>query len=470
MEDQDTKGSLFQDLTNKNNSNSSKIIDDNEEIHQPTEVESLCVNCGENGVTTLLLAKIPHYREVILSSFYCEICGFRNNNIQSGGAIQDQGIQYKVKIRENEDLSRQVVRSEHATVRIPEIDLEIPPGTSGTVTTVEGILKRTVEGLMQDQPVRIHMDPDGAAQIEDYVNKIENQLISLNSAFHLVIKDPSGNSYVENPHAPKPDPFTEVQQYVRSTDENHQLCIYEDNETDSKLKTSESNEVKNQSTSESENPIDLENEVLTFPTNCPDCNAPCTTNMKVTKIPFFKEVVIMATICDACGHKTNEVKSGGGIESTGTKITLKVTGSFDLSRDVLKSETASIEIPDIEFEMGSHAIGGRFTTLEGLLENVLEKIENNPMASFGALPGDSAKDETKLKMDEFKLKLKEMISGEKNFTFILDDPAGNSYLQNLYAPDADPEMIVEKYERTFDQNEDLGLNDMKVENYGEENV
>ena len=105
MEDQDTKGSLFQDLTNKNSSNSSKIID-NEEIHQPTEVESLCVNCGENGVTTLLLAKIPHYREVILSSFYCEICGFRNNNIQSGGAIQDQGIQYKVlKIQSNSDLN-----------------------------------------------------------------------------------------------------------------------------------------------------------------------------------------------------------------------------------------------------------------------------------------------------------------------------------------------------------------------------
>ena len=105
MEDQDSKGNLFQDLTNKNSSNSSKIID-NEEIHQPTEVESLCVNCGENGVTTLLLAKIPHYREVILSSFYCEICGFRNNNIQSGGAIQDQGIQYKVfKIQSNSDLN-----------------------------------------------------------------------------------------------------------------------------------------------------------------------------------------------------------------------------------------------------------------------------------------------------------------------------------------------------------------------------
>ena len=31
----------------------------------------------------------------------------------------------------------------------------------------------------------------------------------------------------------------------------------------------------------------------------------------------------MATVCDACGDKTNEVKSGGGIEEKGRKIKLK---------------------------------------------------------------------------------------------------------------------------------------------------
>jgi zinc finger protein len=56
----------------------------------------------------------------------------------------------------------------------------------------------------------------------------------------------------------------------------------------------------------------------------------------ISGIPHFKEVVIMATVCDFCGHKTNEVKSGGGIEPQGKKITLKVTESSDLSRDVLK--------------------------------------------------------------------------------------------------------------------------------------
>ena len=62
-----------------------------------------------------------------------------------------------------------------------------------------------------------------------------------------------------------------------------------------------------------------------------------------SEIPHFKEVVIMATVCDSCGHKTNEVKSGGGIEPTGKKMTLTVKGhktpsqtEEDLSRDILK--------------------------------------------------------------------------------------------------------------------------------------
>lgn len=50
----------------------------------------------------------------------------------------------------------------------------------------------------------------------------------------------------------------------------------------------------------------------------------------------------------------------------------------------------------------------------------------------------------------------------------MDDPAGNNYLQNLYAPDDDPQLTVEEYERSHQQNEDLGLNDMKTENYEEE--
>ena len=64
-----------------------------------------------------------------------------------------------------------------------------------------------------------------------------------------------------------------------------------------------------------------------------------------------------------------------------------------------------------------------------------------------------------------------MKNAERPFTLIIDDPLSNSYVQNLYAPDPDPNMTIETYERTWLQNEELGLNDMKVEGYTyEENV
>jgi hypothetical protein len=41
-------------------------------------------------------------------------------------------------------------------------------------------------------------------------------------------------------------------------------------------------------------------------------------------------------------------------------------------------------------------------------------------------------------------------------------------LQNLFAPDPDPAMTIETYVRAWEQNEELGLNDMMVEGYNED--
>ena len=42
--------------------------------------------------------------------------------------------------------------------------------------------------------------------------------------------------------------------------------------------------------------------------------------------------------------------------------------------------------------------------------------------------------------------------------------------QNPYAPDSDPCLVVENYVRTYEQNDSLGLNDMKTENYSWSNA
>lgn len=58
------------------------------------------------------------------------------------------------------------------------------------------------------------------------------------------------------------------------------------------------------------------------------------------------------------------------------------------------------------------------------------------------------------------------MQGERKVTIILNDPAGNSYVQSLTDDDTlDERLIIERYDRTFEQNEELGLNDMKIENY-----
>jgi C4-type Zn-finger protein len=44
----------------------------------------------------------------------------------------------------------------------------------------------------------------------------------------------------------------------------------------------------------------------------------------------------MATNCEFCGYKDNEVKSGAAISEQGKRITIRCEDREDLSRDILK--------------------------------------------------------------------------------------------------------------------------------------
>lgn len=420
-----------------------------DEEQQPAEIESLCMNCYQNGMTRLLFTKVPFFKEIIVSSFTCDSCGWSNTEIQSAGRIQDQGVRYSLSIKNKRDVNREVVKTDYATTCIPEIDFEIPACTQkGALSTVEGILERTIVGLQQEQPLRRAENAQVAEKIDQFITKLQS-LKDGETPFTFIIDDPSGNSFIENPFAPQKDEALTVTLYRRSAEQDSLLGI--------------------ESLEDQKNPEekpDLRDEVLQFQTNCPECNAPAATNMKLVQIPHFKEVIIMATNCDACGHRTNEVKSGGAIEPLGTKITLHITDPSDITRDVLKSETCGISIPELEFELGMGALGGKFTTLEGLLKDIRELVvDKNPFTL-----GDSSTSDRKEKLQEFGKKIDQILEGQMDAHFILDDPAGNSYLQNVYAPEEDPEMQVEKYERSFEQKEDLGLNDMKTEGYEEETL
>lgn len=424
---------------------------------ETTEIESFCLNCEKNGITRLLLTKIPFYKEVVLMSFHCEHCGYRNNEIQSGGKIEEKGVRITLKVNSLEDLNRQVYKSDFTSVKIPELEFEIPSQSQkGEVTTVEGVIDRSVEGLEQDQPARREEDPEAAAQIDAFLNKLKD-LKTVASPFTFIVEDISGNSFISNPNAPLQDPSCTTAYFVRQKKQDHILGIYDREEVSDAAPG-----VMKQFDPDSFKYEDLEGEVLIFQTNCSNCNAPCETTMKMTSIPYFKDVVIMGTHCEACGHRTNEVKSGGGIEPKGVRIEVAVATPEDYARDVLKSETCSLEVPELELSVGPSAVSGRFTTVEGLLKAMKDQLSEN-----SALFTDSLDSGSEGRMSLFLKKFSDLVDNMKPVTLVLDDPAGNSYVLSLTDPAPDPALKITRYERSFEQNEDLGLNDMKTENYEE---
>ena len=113
-------------------------------------ISSLCMDCGANGETRFMYTKIPMFKEIILSSFSCEECGFKNNEVQFGGKLADKGCKYQLAVIDQEGLNRSVVKSENASIRIPELDFEIPAQTQkGSIKTVEGYLLASIEGISE---------------------------------------------------------------------------------------------------------------------------------------------------------------------------------------------------------------------------------------------------------------------------------------------------------------------------------
>lgn len=144
------------------------------------------------------------------------------------------------------------------------------------VTTIEGIIDRSITGLEQDQDRRRKDNPDIADQIDNFISKLK-ALKDVDEPFTIIFEDISGNTFVQNPNAPQKDENCEIHYFARTMQQNHTLGIYIENE-DKIL----------QPINEEEYTLEeMQGEVMTFPTNCPECNSPCETNMKMTSMKRY---------------------------------------------------------------------------------------------------------------------------------------------------------------------------------------
>ena len=413
------------------------------------------------GSTRLLLYHIPYFREVLLSSFSCDHCGHKDNSVRPAGKIQEKGSKYMLRLDNKKDLERQIVRNDTAVLKIEDIDLEMPTGQS-QLTNIEGILLQISTELEAGQAARKEQSVETYTALQAIIERLKKMMDTSGLPFTLSIDDPSGNSFIEPFPDDKGNKYTR-HDYLRTADQNEQLGLGGE-----EVEEEEEEE-------EEETPVGLPDSeivngvVYSLHETCPACARKCLVNMQRVEIPHFKEVFIIATNCSHCGYRTSDVKTGGAVPEKGKRITLKVLKIEDLSRDLLKSETCVLKCPDIDLHVEPGTLGGRFTTVEGLITQIRDQLRGQvydiQTEGNGVSGGDSMPEQTKTQWDGFFAKLDSALKVHKPFSIVLEDPLANSYVQSLSDDTDDPQIHVEEYERTHEENEGLGLNDMKTEGY-----
>ncbi|OKL57658.1 hypothetical protein UA08_07216 [Talaromyces atroroseus] len=454
---------MLDSMTQKKEGNESQFqklgdVVEGEDDNGVVEVESLCMNCHENGTTRLLLLRVAFFHDIILESFECPHCYFKDNSVKSASQIQVFGTKYTLVVENEEDLQRQVIKSDTAIFKLETLEIEMPKGES-QLTNVEGVLQKIHSTLESEQDLRKTQAPELYNALEVIIGKIALMLKREAFPFTISLDDMTGNSYIA-PTAHDTGNKYKRRDYPRSHEQNEELGIAADPDAQ---KTEAQNMVQSAG-----NPEDLDiidGQVYTLPAECPGCAKSCVVNMQKVSIPYFKEVFIWATICDHCGYKTNEVKTGGEVPEKGKRLVLKVESTEDLSRDILKSDTCALYSHELEMSVQPGTLGGRFTTVEGLLTEVRDQLHGQIFDVGDTGAGDSLSSSDKETWTRFFDRLDSAIKGEFKFVITLEDPLANSYVQNLHLPDPDPQLHEEEYTRTEEEEEDLGLRDMKTEGY-----
>ncbi|CAA2977061.1 Hypothetical predicted protein, partial [Olea europaea subsp. europaea] len=102
-----------------------------------------------------------------------------------------------------------------------------------------------------------------------------------------ILEDISGNTFISNPNAPQADHNLESHHFSRTTAQDHLLGIYSQEEVTGEKQAETGAEGVMRSIAEGEFTYEnMMGEVMQFPTNCSECNAPCMTNMKMTSILY----------------------------------------------------------------------------------------------------------------------------------------------------------------------------------------
>ncbi len=156
------------------------------------------------------------------------------------------------------------------------------------------------------------------------------------------------------------------------------------------------------------------------PGPCPSCNTEIEYIYKTENIPYFSDILIISATCPSCGYRfidTQMLKHGEP-----ARHTVAITTVEDLNIRIVRSMSASIEIPEIGVHISP---GPQCQGFVSNVEGVLDRIEQVVMGAFQWGTDEEKENATKLLADLARIRC-----GAFPVTLILEDPSGNSGIES----------------------------------------
>ncbi|MEE2629611.1 MAG: ZPR1 zinc finger domain-containing protein [Candidatus Thermoplasmatota archaeon] len=161
-----------------------------------------CQQCSTEGITMLTSSsEIPYFGEYTQITLCCDNCGWKHTDfIPSEGVLP--GF-WSLEIDESDKLDARVVRSSSCTVRIPEVEIEVFPGSSssGFITNIEGLINRFIDAIGTIvRGANGDPDDDGEEEALALLEKLDNVKSGLESVT-IELLDPRGRSQIVHDQA-----------------------------------------------------------------------------------------------------------------------------------------------------------------------------------------------------------------------------------------------------------------------------
>jgi C4-type Zn-finger protein len=154
---------------------------------------------------------------------------------------------------------------------------------------------------------------------------------------------------------------------------------------------------------------------------CPKCDEQCYVASCRVAHSLFPSLDLYSTTCPDCSFKRIQALSGldrNSVLVTPLRVTFKVNSLADLGMDILKSRTASLEIPEVGLELTEGTLGNVYSTVGGLIQLAI-----NDMSGSGAtVVGEEGL------MGGFLQSLRDLLVVKEPFTVIVEDVLGYAWL------------------------------------------